>query len=817
MDLSRVRPSKGRVAATNADGALAGLEQPTRGLIKTIRAVAITVAAIAAASVAAGVAFGDIRVMLVGLTGIVYSGWLILETSRPTADFDERSVVRIASATMAMIGISAIVLPAIGSAIAFAAILPIVLALPFISNRATGVLMIAGGSIAIAAWFAGTVLPTSSGLPHAVQMALNTVTVAASITFLLVFLWQVSRRLKDTAADLRSVVTMSADLAKSLDPQLVGDGIALHIARAVGSEDCALSYWDREGDRVVTLGFYPPEQRASLADTYALDTYPTTRRMLNNQQNVVVDVDDPHADPAETAYLRSLNQRSMLMIPLVASGTTIGLIELTSARSDTFDARRIELATMLAREAAMGLENARLYDKIRHQAFHDGLTGLANRVLFRDQVGMALGRQTTDHRIAVLFVDMDAFKDVNDRYGHARGDAVLAQVGLRIQSCLRTGDLAARLGGDEFAILLHDIPHDDVAMAVAGRLLDSMRRPFELGSASVDLRASIGLATSRSDRDTVDDLLGNADIAMYAAKTTARGSCELFRPALRDAVVAHTERAARLRGADTRGELRVEYQPIVDLTTRGIVGLEALVRWQPPGKPLAMPVDFIALAEETGEIIPIGRWVLREACRQARDWQVRLGLERLEIGVNLSARQFQDVDLVSAVRSALVDSGLDARNLVLELTESALMRDTAGTMTKLADLRALGVRLAIDDFGTGYSSLSYLQQFAVDILKIDQSFVAGLGTRRDRPVLASAIVELGRALELVVIAEGVERQDQLDALLRLGCRQGQGYLFGRPLDAAATEAVLAVSAHDSLRDGATGLPGQRRLRLVSEA
>jgi diguanylate cyclase (GGDEF)-like protein len=815
MDLSRVRPSHGRAPGAQ-DGSGFALDHPTRELITTVRGVALTVAAISVLSIGAGTIFGEIRVSLIGVLGMAYAVWLMIETRRPIEAFGERSVVRVAFATIALIGLSVILMPSIGAALAFASILPVVLALPFASQRATKTLMVAGGTIMVTAWIAGSVLPTSSQVPPRVQEGLNTITVISSVVFLMVLLWQVSRRLKDTAADLRSVVTMSNDLAKSLDPQLVGDGIAQHIARAVGSDDCALSYWDRDGDRVVTLGFYPPERRPTLADTYALDTYPATRRMLTDQTVVLIDIDDRAADPAETAYLRSLHQRSMVMIPLVASGASIGLIELTSARSDTFDSRRIELASMLAREAAMGLENARLYDKIRHQAFHDGLTGLANRVLFRDRVEAALEGHGTAGRVAVLFIDMDDFKDVNDRFGHARGDAVLAQVGQRIQACLRPGDLAARLGGDEFAVLLHGVPHDDIATAVAGRLLEAMRPPFDLGNVSVDLGASIGVATTGPDRESVDDLLRNADIAMYVAKTTARGSSELFRPALRDAVLAHTERAARLRGADSRGELRVEYQPIVELETRRIVSLEALVRWQPPGRPLAMPVDFIGLAEETGEIVPIGRWVLREACRQARDWQVRLGLDRLEISVNLSARQFQDVNLVATVRGALVDSGLDARSLVLELTESALMQDTTGTMTRLAELQALGVRLAIDDFGTGYSSLSYLQRFAVDILKIDRSFVTGLDDRGDQPVLASAIVELGRALDLVVIAEGIERQDQLDALLRIGCRQGQGFLFGHPLSASTAEVLLAASAGNIAAQDDSRPSVRHPLRLVAD-
>jgi predicted signal transduction protein with EAL and GGDEF domain len=388
---------------------------------------------------------------------------------------------------------------------------------------------------------------------------------------------------------------------------------------------------------------------------------------------------------------------------------------------------------------------------------------------------------------------------------------------------LRDGDLAARLGGDEFAVLVADVPTDEVALAVASRLLDAIHRPFDLGDATADLDASIGVATSGSDARTMDDLLRNADVAMYAAKSTVRDGVELFRPALRDAMAVRSERASRLRGAVERGELRLDYQPIVDLEGHRLVGFEALVRWQAPGRPLAMPADFIGLAEETGEIIPIGRWVLREACRQARDWQLRLGVDDLEINVNLSARQFADPSLVETVDEALSDAGLAAAQLVLEITESTLMQHTTDTVARLAEFRQRGVRIAIDDFGTGYSSLSYLERFAVDILKIDRSFVGGLDGRIDQPVLASAIVELGRALGLEVVAEGIERTDQRDALVRLGCRLGQGYLFGRPLGAEAAEAVLAgyPAGRPDVDRGLDGSrldsrPADRRaLRLVS--
>jgi diguanylate cyclase (GGDEF)-like protein len=481
---------------------------------------------------------------------------------------------------------------------------------------------------------------------------------------------------------------------------------------------------------------------------------------------------------------------------------------------------------MLAGEAAMALENARLYDEIRHQALHDGLTGLANRVLFRDRVAHVLERSRgrSKDRFAILFIDLDDFKVLNDTLGHARGDDVLVAAAERVAESLRPSDTAARLGGDEFAVLLEDVGDEETALSIAIRLADSLREPIELGDMAPTIAASIGVAVSGTDGETADDLLAKADIAMYAAKSISRGRAELYRPALRADAAARTELAAELRGVEQRGELRLDYQPIVELATGGVVGLEALVRWQPPDRPLLMPNAFIDLAEETGDIVPMGRWILREACRQTREWQVRLALPDLHVTVNLSARQFQEHDLVDSIGAVLAETGLPAGSLTLEITESGLMQRTAGTIGRLGALRDLGVHLAIDDFGTGYSSLSYLERFPVDILKIDRSFISAVSTTGERSAIARAIVDLGRTLGLQVVAEGIEEADQAAWLVSLGCPFGQGYLYSRPMGVDATEAFLAADATRRVQVGAQAAASpsrkarrtvQRRLRLVS--
>ncbi|HET9613205.1 MAG TPA: bifunctional diguanylate cyclase/phosphodiesterase, partial [Candidatus Limnocylindrales bacterium] len=347
-------------------------------------------------------------------------------------------------------------------------------------------------------------------------------------------------------------------------------------------------------------------------------------------------------------------------------------------------------------------------------------------------------------------------------------------------------------GGDEFAVLLEDVAGEADALAVATRIADSFRQPLVVDSATYRVAASIGVAMGVGGAETADELLRNADVAMYAAKQSARGGAEIFQPGLRDRAAERRARAERLRGVEQRDELRLDYQPIVELAGGAIVGVEALVRWKPPDGPVLMPSTWVDLAEETGDIVPIGRWILREACRQARDWQIRLDRPDLRMSVNLSARQFLEHDIVATVRAVLEETRLPPTSLMLEITESGLMRRTQATIARLAALRALGVHLAIDDFGTGYSSLSYLERFPIDILKIDRTFVSAVGAAASP--IARAVIDLGRTLELEVIAEGIEHADQARWLAELGCRYGQGFLFARPIGAAAIEALLAEPA-----------------------
>jgi diguanylate cyclase (GGDEF)-like protein/PAS domain S-box-containing protein len=434
-----------------------------------------------------------------------------------------------------------------------------------------------------------------------------------------------------------------------------------------------------------------------------------------------------------------------------------------------------------------------LEDELAHQAFHDSLTGLSNRAVFRDRVDHALARSVrNDASLTVLLLDLDGFKTVNDSLGHDAGDDLLVAVGARIQACGRASDTVARLGGDEFAILLEDEGDESRATAVADRVLRELAAPFEVRGREVFVRASIGIAISTGVATNTDDLIRNADTAMYAAKAAGKGRYEFFQPVMHTRALLQFEVQADLQRALDRGEFAVHYQPIIDFSTEAASGMEALVRWLHPTRGLLAPIEFIGVAEESGLIVPLGRWVLAEACRQTAEWRATYPeASALTVSVNLSTRQLLEPDLVHQVKAVLDESGLDPSALTLEITEGSLMQDVGTTAAKLHHLKELGVSLAIDDFGTGSSSLAYLRQFPIDLLKIDKSFVDQMTTvESEGPALIRAIIELAQTFHLQTVAEGIEVSEQLDELRLAGCQSGQGYLFARPLTSDAMEAYF---------------------------
>ena len=445
-------------------------------------------------------------------------------------------------------------------------------------------------------------------------------------------------------------------------------------------------------------------------------------------------------------------------------------------------------------------ERKALEDALKHQAFHDALTGLANRALFRDRLEHALARAARSlTSLAVLFLDLDDFKLVNDSLGHGAGDELLVAVAARLMGSLRTGDTAARFGGDEFAVLLEETNDPEDAYLAAERILADLRPPLWVKERSMTVHASVGIAYSKIGAEDPAELLQAADVAMYAAKARGKNCYEVYQPGLQTAVTDRLERTADLQRAVDEGEFVLHYQPIVSLDGGESIALEALIRWVHPERGLLLPKEFIALAEETGLIIPIGRWVLGEACKKVRAWQQDHGLaDRLRVSVNISARHFQHEGLLEDVSKALRASHLDPSCLVLEITESVLVHDAESVISRMHDLKNLGLRFAVDDFGTGYSSLSYLKRFPIDILKVDKSFVDDVGESDKALALTKAIVQLGKSLNLDTVAEGIEKSHQLDGLRALGCRYGQGFLFARPVAPEDMDRLLPLMVSGEL-------------------
>ena len=440
-------------------------------------------------------------------------------------------------------------------------------------------------------------------------------------------------------------------------------------------------------------------------------------------------------------------------------------------------------------------ERKGLEQRLMQQALHDPLTGLPNRTLFMNRLERSLARgRRRESRVAVLFMDLDNFKFVNDSLGHAAGDLLLVAVSKRVQPCLRSEDTIARLGGDEFAILIEDVKYTSEPAYVAERIVEELQAPFTLGGQLVVITPSIGIAIGDSSQDPPEHLLREADLAMYRAKEDGKARHRMFDPIMEYETTERLRLENDLRRALQRDEFRVHYQPVVHLETRRIVGMEALVRWEHPERGVILPDEFVPLAEEIGLIISIGRWVLREACRQAHDWQKRYRVEPpLSMGVNLSTWQLRDSDLVEDIEGLLLDAGLDPEDLILEITESAVVgAEEHHRMGTLRRLRALGVRFALDDFGTGYSSLSYLKRLPVSLLKIDRSFVERIGQDAEDEVLISGIVYVASALGLSVVAEGVETPQQLARVKSLGCELGQGHYFSEPLSSEAAGELLTT-------------------------
>jgi diguanylate cyclase (GGDEF)-like protein/PAS domain S-box-containing protein len=459
--------------------------------------------------------------------------------------------------------------------------------------------------------------------------------------------------------------------------------------------------------------------------------------------------------------------------------------QLESVFNNLLDDPNIAGIVVTARDVT---ERRRLEAELAYQAFHDSLTGLANRGLFADRVRHALDRGLRrQNLIAVLFVDLDDFKTVNDSLGHAAGDELLVEVARRLESCLRPEDTCARLGGDEFAVMIENIEGPEGAIVVAQRVLAAISVPPKVLGSEVSVQASVGIAFG-SGSQSASEILRSADLAMYRAKADGKSRYAVYEPSMHERVLERLALKADLQRSVVAEEFEIHYQPIVALQAGAIVGVEALVRWRHPERGLVLPEEFIPLAEETGLILPLGRFVLHGACREVRRWRNQ-GYGHLGISVNISAKQLASSSLPAEITAALAESSLEPSALTLEITESVLL-DSEAIITRLEDLKQLGVQIAIDDFGTGYSSLNYLRRFPVDTLKIAKPFVDGVGSSPEQERLASAILRLGATLGLDTVAEGIEDAQQLERLRRLRCRYGQGFYFSPPLPSAEIDTFL---------------------------
>lgn len=436
-------------------------------------------------------------------------------------------------------------------------------------------------------------------------------------------------------------------------------------------------------------------------------------------------------------------------------------------------------------------------DNLEHLVYHDMLTDLPNRTLLQDRLGQAIEMaRRQDRQLAVMFMDLDQFKHINDSLGHAVGDQLLQSVAQRLVACVRQSDTISRQGGDEFVLLLPCIEQAEDAALSAQKILVAIELPHRIGQHDLHISVSIGISIYPDDGQDAETLIKNADSAMYHAKESGRNTFEFFEQEMNARAVQRQSTEASLRRALERQEFVLHYQPKIDLQSGTIVGVEALIRWQHPQRGLLLPEQFVTIAEECGLILPIGRWVLREACHQAQAWLLA-GLPPITVAVNTSAFEFRAKDFLENIRATLEDARLEPHYLELELTESALMRDVESTDSVLCALAELGVKLAIDDFGTGYSSLSYLRKFPIDTLKIDQSFVNDMTRNPDDAAIVCAVISMAKSLRLRVIAEGVETPEQLAFLLARQCDEGQGYHFGRPVAAEALASLLQTGVSRS--------------------
>ncbi|HEY8135201.1 MAG TPA: EAL domain-containing protein [Candidatus Limnocylindrales bacterium] len=592
-------------------------------------------------------------------------------------------------------------------------------------------------------------------------------------------------------ASQRQLLAITERLLLTRDRTAIFDAIADTLAGVVPYDTLTIYLVDRQEHCLVPILARDPYAEQILATRPELGAGITGDVIERGEAEIINDAaNDPRV--IQVPGTPSDEQESLIVVPVLGKDSVVGSLNLYRVARH-FDEEDLELVKLFANHVAIALENATMNEQLVGAALTDPLTGLPNRRLFADRIDHALARrERTGAHVAVLFMDLDRFKLVNDGLGHAAGDAVLRAVGERLRAILRQSDTVARLGGDEFGILVDEVAGIEEAGHTAQRVFDALAEPLLFDGRSVSVRASIGLAIDREiDTTSADELLRDADTAMYRAKANGRGCLAVFEPQMLAHQLARLELDVELREALLKDQFEMRYQPIVDLTTGRIEEVEALVRWNHPTRGVLGPEAFIRASEETGHIVDLGAWVLREACERARGWlDKKLVSADFRVSVNTSVRQVVEAGFAGGVLGALAESKLAPHNLTIEITESMLLADETASIAALHELRNAGVHIVIDDFGTGYSALSYLNQLPVDGLKIDRSFVLGLGREREKGAIVRATIAFARGLGLVVTAEGIETEAQLRQLVGLHCERGQGFLFSVPLSAGALSSLL---------------------------
>jgi diguanylate cyclase (GGDEF)-like protein len=589
---------------------------------------------------------------------------------------------------------------------------------------------------------------------------------------------------------LERLTHLQRSIASRADLEDVLDAVVTGASELLGDEMVDLSLLDPEDPSVLEIVAsvgYSPELLALVRRTPA-DVGVAGQAVAARE---AITVEDYGSDPRRMPDIAVAGLRAVISAPVYQRGELVGALSLGTRRPGRrYSEVEREAVLAFAEHVGLALNDAKAAEETAHQAFHDPLTGLANRALFVDRLVQARTRAAAaGHSVAVLFADLDGFKTVNDSLGHVAGDQLLITVGHRLGSIVGPTDTVARFGGDEFAILVEDVGKPIDVARLAQRALEALDRAIEIDGREVLVTASIGVAVGQEEPD---DLLRNADLAMYEAKGQGKGRYELFQRHMHEALAQRLELELDLKRAVDRDQFVLHFQPIVELETSTVVGVEALIRWMHPEHGLIAPDHFIPIAEESGQIHALGRWVLWEACRRVVEWEGEHG--RLGLAVNISGAQLRQASLVREVSEVLEATGLDPGRLTLEITETVLMDASRSNTERLGALKALGIQLAVDDFGTGYSSLQYLRRFPIDWLKIAKPFVDGVDRSDSQARLARAIIDLAHSIEVEVIAEGIESRRQASVLSELGCRSGQGFHYAAPLPAEEISEYLADRA-----------------------